>query len=357
MAMQLSKSKLITIIAHILVWVVFGIAIFFYHPLFSGIDIPLQAWLTQALTLGLLVVAFYINAIILVPRFLLKNSIVYYVAMLIAIILGIAVIIALVDRALTPQVPFTQSMGLLPRAPQLKPDMGIHIQRPVIIITALVLGVGTSITAIQKMQKDRQKREELEKAKITSELLFLKAQVNPHFFFNTLNNIYALTTIDGELAGKAVHQLSRMMRYLLYDTQAGHTMLSQEIAFVKDYISLMQLRLTDAVKITINTPPNLVDVPLAPMILLPFVENAFKHGVRSTQPGYIDISILQQDKKLNMVVSNSVIKDNSVSLDTNSGIGLVNTRRRLDLLYPGKYQLDIHERDAEYNVNLALNMS
>lgn len=357
MAVQLSKSKLITIIAHTLVWVVFGIAIFFYHPLFSGIDIPLQAWLTQAITLGLLVAAFYVNAAILVPRYLLKNRLVYYVALLIGIIAAIALIMAWVDVALTPPEAFNPVPGRLPRAMRLMPGgPTYHIQRPVVIITALVLGIGTSITAIQKMQKDRQKREELEKDKITSELLFLKAQVNPHFFFNTLNNIYALTTVDGELAGKAVHQLSRMMRYLLYDAQAGHTMLSQEVAFVKDYISLMQLRLTDAVKITVDVPPALADVPLAPMILLPFVENAFKHGVRSTQPGYINISIAQQDKMLHMMVLNSVIKDNSISLDTNSGIGLVNTKRRLQLLYPGKYTLDITEQHAEYTVNLALNL-
>ena len=136
-------------------------------------------------------------------------------------------------------------------------------------------------------------------------------------------------------------------------------MLSQEIAFVKDYISLMQLRLTDAVKVNINTPANLKDVPLAPMIFLPFVENAFKHGVSATQQSHIDITILQNDKVLDMTVKNSIMKDNSVSLDTNSGIGLVNTRRRLDLLYPGKYKLDISElnENNEYTVHLILDLS
>ncbi|MGN6639267.1 MAG: sensor histidine kinase, partial [Mucilaginibacter sp.] len=195
--------------------------------------------------------------------------------------------------------------------------------------------------------------------KVTSELSFLKAQINPHFFFNTLNNIYALTVVDAEVAGKAIHQLSRMMRYLLYDTQQGHTMLSQEIAFVKDYISLMQLRLTDVVKVTIDTPSDLKDLPLAPMIFLPFVENAFKHGVSATQDSHIDIVIVQNEKVLDLTVKNSIMHDNSVSLDTNSGIGLVNTRRRLDLLYPGKYTLDINEENAfnEYTVHLVLDLS
>ena len=228
-----------------------------------------------------------------------------------------------------------------------------------IIITALVIGISTTITAIQKWQKDNQERKELEKDKVTSELSFLKAQINPHFFFNTLNNIYVLTEVDPEVAGEAIHQLSKMMRYLLYDTQQGDTMLSQEIAFVKNYISLMKLRLTDVVKINIDIPANLQDMPLAPMIFLPFVENAFKHGVSATQQSHIDIIILQKDKVLDLTVKNSIMKDNSVSLDTNSGIGLVNTRRRLDLLYPGKYKLDISELNAgnEYTVHLVLDLS
>ncbi|MGZ3820922.1 MAG: sensor histidine kinase, partial [Mucilaginibacter sp.] len=123
--------------------------------------------------------------------------------------------------------------------------------------------------------------------------------------------------------------------------------------------SLMQLRLTDVGKVTLNTPANLNDKPLAPMIFLPFVENAFKHGVSATVKSYVTINVEQKENILDMVVKNSIINDNSVSLDTNSGIGLVNTRRRLDLLYPGKYKLDITESNAdnEYTVHLTLDLS
>jgi sensor histidine kinase YesM len=221
-----------------------------------------------------------------------------------------------------------------------------------------VLVIGTSITVIQKWQKDKQEREDLEKDKVSSELSFLKAQINPHFFFNTLNNIYALTKVDADEAGKAIHQLSRMMRYLLYETQQGQTMLSQEIAFVKDYIGLMQLRLTDAVKVDFEAPDNLTDRPMAPMLLLPFVENAFKHGVSTTHESHINIVILQRGNLLDFMIKNSIMKDKSISLDTNSGIGLVNTRRRLDLLYPGKYTLANGGLDNgnEYTVHLILDL-
>ena len=240
MTVQPIKSKLITILVHVLVWVVFGIAIFFYHPLFSGIDIPKQAWITQGVTLILLVLAFYTNVAVLVPRFLLHNQFVYYFATIIALVAAVVFINRWVAYAL-------ETRHLFPG--RIMPSPRMLIDRPTIIISALVLVIGTSLAVIRKWQKDKQEREELEKDKVSSELSFLKAQINPHFFFNTLNNIYALTQSDAAEAGKAIHQLSRMMRYLLYDTQQGQTSVRQEIAFVKNYISLMQLRLTDVVKV------------------------------------------------------------------------------------------------------------
>jgi sensor histidine kinase YesM len=135
--------------------------------------------------------------------------------------------------------------------------------------------------------------------------------------------------------------------------------LSQEIAFVKDYISLMQLRITDVVKIEFNTPTALNDMPLAPMIFLPFIENAFKHGVSATQASKIDINISQQAAMVDLQVVNTIIKEQSNNLEQGSGIGLNNTRRRLDLLYPGKYTLTINENltDNIYSVQLTLDLS
>jgi two-component system, LytTR family, sensor kinase len=360
MIIQKSKSRLITILVHILIWGVFGWAVVFYQPFFNNIAIPYQYWIKQSLLLGMLVGGYYLNSTILVPKFLLKNHTGYYLLFLAVIAIGILLLSGYLDRLFNLHQLFMEAFrksGPLPK--RHRGDQDNHFNTGLLVIITLVVGASTSVTVIQKWQKDNQEREELEKDKVTSELSFLKAQINPHFFFNTLNNIYALTQIDADVAGKAIHQLSRMMRYLLYDTQQGQTMMSQEIAFVKDYISLMQLRLTDAVKVNIDTPSNLKDLPLAPMIFLPFVENAFKHGVSATQQSHIDIIILQKDKVLDLTVRNSIMKDNSVSLDTNSGIGLVNTRRRLDLLYPGKYKLDISELNDnnEYTVHLILDLS
>ncbi|MCW3119686.1 MAG: sensor histidine kinase [Chitinophagaceae bacterium] len=353
-----------------MVWAVFGL--YFYRQLFfSDADIPYQYWIKQTVTLSLLVTAFYLNSFLLVPRFLLKNHAALYIVIIISIVAAIAFMNRWVDNVLSPyqfndaefykrsQPP---AMELLRHPHPPKRGTGYHFRLGdlfTIIISGLVVGISTTITAVQKWQRDNQERKELEKDKITTELSLLKAQINPHFFFNTLNNIYVLTAVDPKIAGEAIHQLSKMMRYLLYDTQKGDTMLSQEIAFVKNYISLMKLRLTDVVKINIDIPTNVKDMPLAPMIFLPFVENAFKHGVSATQQSYINIIIFQKDKVLDLTVNNSIMKDNSVSLDGYSGIGLVNTRRRLDLLYPGMYKLDISDRNAtsEYTVHLVLDLS
>lgn len=350
-----------------MIWTVFGL--YFYRQLFfTDADIPYQYWIKQSVTLGLLVITFYLNASVLVPRLLLKNQVFLYIVLIIGIIAAIAFINRWMDYVISPDrfpdAEFSRrnraaSMELL--RPPGRPG-GYHFKLGdlfTIVISGLVVGISTIIATAQKWQKDNQERKELEKDKITTELSLLKAQINPHFFFNTLNNIYVLTEVNPKLAGEAIHKLSKMMRYLLYDTQNSNTLLSQEIAFVKHYISLMKLRLTDVVKINIDIPANLMDMPLAPMIFLPFIENAFKHGVSATQPSYINISISQKDKILQLIVNNSIMKDNSISLDTNSGIGLVNTRRRLDLLYPGKYKLEISEPDAatEYTVHLVLDLS
>lgn len=356
---QRSKSRSIAILIHILVWGVFGLAIFYYLPFFSGIDLPREFWIRQFTTFCLLVVAFYFNAFVLVPVFLLKNHKGYYFAIILGIVIGIVLIDGWGTRIFNLRYLFeNNSQRRVIRQVFMRGGSNM-LNMLTLAIFALVLGISTSLTVMQHWQKDKQRREELEKEKVRSELSFLKAQINPHFFFNTLNNIYVLTQVDAAVAGKAIHQLSRMMRYLLYEIQQGQTLLSQEIDFLRDYISLMQLRLTEAVTVSLVTPSVLQDMPIAPMMLLPFVENAFKHGVSATRGSHIDIEVQQRNSLLDVTIKNSIMKDKSVRFDTNSGIGMANTRRRLDLLYPGKYTLTINEQNAgnEYTVHLILDLS
>lgn len=361
MIIQKSRSTLVTIIIHILVWGIFGMVLFFFQPLTWNISVPYQFWLKQFIFLSLLVMAYYFNSFVLVPQFLLKNrTAIYFVT-----ITSVAIVIILLNRYGEEWLKLHQAMesafheSVIKHGPFRRKAPRHQWDFAMIATIALVIGVGTSVTAIQKWQKDRQIHQELEQDRVSSELSFLKAQINPHFFFNTLNNIYALTLVNGDTSRKAIHQLSRMMRYVLYDTQNSTTQLSQEIAFIKDYISLMQLRLTDVVKIEFKSPASLKDMAVAPMIFLPFVENAFKHGVSATNPSYINIEVVQNNDVLELKVVNTIIKEQSNNLEEGSGIGLNNTRRRLDLLYPGKYTLVIDENTAEntYTVHLTLDLA
>jgi LytS/YehU family sensor histidine kinase len=227
----------------------------------------------------------------------------------------------------------------------------------IIIITLVVFGVGIIIAVVQKIQQDQLKVQNSEKEKISSELAFLKAQINPHFFFNILHTIHALTETDTRSAGDSIYTLSHMMRYVLYDTKNDETTLEKEVNFVEDYIKLMQLRLTDQVQIIFDKPNNLRNVKVVPMLFLPFIENAFKHGISSIHPSYIYIGIKQIGRTLNIEVRNSIFIEKAENLEESNGIGLINTQRRLDLIYPGKHQLKVESSQVANEFTVQLNLT
>lgn len=356
----LSFHRSVPLLIHVLVWAVLGTSVFLVQPLSWGIAVPPEFWVKQVVQFGFLVVIFYLNAQVFVPKLLFQSRMGWFV---LTVLLAIALVM-LVRQELDHYLNLRELMhkafhaGENPRQMPRRSDRD-QLDLFGLLISMGILGVSTSIAVVQKWQKDAQIRVELEQAKLASELSFLKAQINPHFFFNTLNNIYALTLIDSDHAREAIHRLSRMMRYVLYETQSGHTLLSKEIDFVQDYIQLMQLRLTDKVTVIFDPPVPLNDAPIAPMLMLPFVENAFKHGVSALESSQIYIGIHQYGSELQIEVRNSRFPDKRPSFDESSGIGLANTRRRLDLLYPGQHTLLVTEQtpDNEYQVLLTLHLS
>lgn len=227
-----------------------------------------------------------------------------------------------------------------------------------LMMTLFMVGISTSVTLIQKWQEDRQLREALEKEKIGSELLFLKAQINPHFFFNTLNNIYALTHVDVDNSRRALHKLSRMMRYILYETQSSLTPLSKELDFIADYIELMKLRLGENTTVVFESPSLEHDPQIAPMLFLPYIENAFKYGTSSTEPANIFVSLEVNGTEVLLTVINKVFNNGEGTADEYGGIGLTNTRRRLELVYPGKHSVATRKKldSNEFVVELKLNL-
>nr|WP_295922132.1 histidine kinase [uncultured Dyadobacter sp.] len=353
MTKEKSKSGAIAAM-HLLAWALLGFVLVFYQPLSWSVSLPAAFWVKQFLNFGLLVLLFYFNSLYLVPKYLLTNRIFLFILWGIALV----VLILLLSKVADHQLDVRRHMErIMPRHRGPKPR---HLIDGILLMTSLlVIGVSTTLAVIQRWQADARLRDAVEKQNISSELALLKAQINPHFFFNTLNNIYALSFTHVELSREATLTLSRMMRYLLYETQHDTAPLSREFAFIDDYIELMKLRVrsTDNVIYTRDEPQQ--DYPIAPMLLLPFIENAFKHGIDASQQSEIRIHAGLRDGVLTLHVTNHIFPVQHVADSENGGIGLYNTTRRLDLLYAGKYQLDISRDETanQYTVNLTINLT
>ena len=356
----LPLRRVLTPLIHVLGWGLLGLTFLMFQPFANHLVLPPQYWVKQGVLLVAWMGIFYGTAGVSVPRLLLRGHTGWFVVALLATAAAVLGLSYLLETSLhLPELmrqAFQEARGGSGRGRAARPP-GRHFDLVGLLMTLLVLGISTAITVVQHWQHDAQARARLEQQRVSAELALLKAQINPHFFFNTLNNIYSLTLIDGDRARAALHRLSRMMRYVLYDTAAGPTQLSQEVAFVQDYITLMQLRLTDRVAVTFEHPEPVREVPIAPMLLLPFVENAFKHGVAATQATRIYIGLRQPaPDQLEMEVRNTLLPAPATDLAGSNGIGLANTRRRLDLLYPGQYTLRVSEHTSagEFQVQLKL---
>ena len=212
-----------------------------------------------------------------------------------------------------------------------------------VVLGFFMTGANTGIKLIYQSMRDEQQMEELKRQNLEAEMDYLKYQINPHFFMNTLNNIHALIDIDTEYAKSAVIELSKMMRYVLYES--GHEIISlnRDIQFVQNYIGLMRIRYTDAVDIRVEYPHDLPpQISIPPLLLIVFVDNAFKHGVSYSKPSFIHLRIDYADGKVVSTIGNSLHSPQAEK--HNAGIGLENVRKRLSLIYgPKNYSLDIDE--------------
>lgn len=200
----------------------------------------------------------------------------------------------------------------------------------------LVVGISVAIRMTGGWYRAEAARKELEHSRTEAELQNLKSQLNPHFLFNTLNNIYSLIQLDTVRAQQAVHDLSRMLRYVLYDSCRATVPLASEIEFLRDYIELMRIRLPRHVRVFVSLPDTPSSTRIAPLLFISLVENAFKHGVSYEKPSYITIDIHEMEDQLLCSIKNSSFPK-SDSDRSGSGIGLQNLSKRLEMIYPGRY--------------------
>ena len=217
----------------------------------------------------------------------------------------------------------------------------------------LLMGMNLGVKLYFRSQEDADILSQIEKHALERQLQYLKYQVNPHFFMNTLNNIHALVDIDPERAKTSIVELSKLMRYVLYEGNNRLTPLSREVQFLRNYVQLMSMRYTGNVSISLDVPEVLPDSMLPPLLLVIFVENAFKHGISYRTKSFVEISLQPHGDRLLFSCRNSRPE---IKHDENmkGGVGLSNVRRRLDLLFPADYTLDIKETEDIYTVKLEI---
>ncbi len=375
--MSIFKEKKLSIILHIGAWII----VFLLPILLTSIerrqDLNFIGRIVLRSTIYALI--FYISYLWLIPKLLFRGKKWKFYLAMIAMILGLYVVNDFISSNFFTNKEFAErsrqqnKSSITNQTPRPRQQMGADSARQsfnppkpnfkksprwrfdiynYMFTSVLIAGFSLGLRMSVKYNENEKKRKELEKEKLSSELALLKNQVSPHFFFNTLNNIYSLIEINTKEAQNAVLQLSKLMRYLLYESEKGDTKLSSEIAFMKNYIDLMKLRISDKVKLSYTFPEEYKDFPFPPLIYIPFIENAFKHGVSYREKSFIEINFAISGNELIFLCRNSVTVKKEEN--TESGIGMENATRRLRLIFPDTHHLEINQANQIFEVNLTI---
>lgn len=233
----------------------------------------------------------------------------------------------------------------------------LFIVQTISVTLFIVIFVGMLRFAVDWFEFEARKKT-VENEKLTAELNFLKAQINPHFLFNTLNNLYYLVYTKSDNATEVIAKLSQMMRYMIYESNHPKVLLSKEIEYMKNYIDLERLRLNNEIPIALTIDGNPEEVMIVPLVFITFLENAFKHGVSSNKPGsWVNIAIRLNGKECIYTVENSKPAAGSPNANGKSGIGLQNVQRRLELSYPDQYELKTDDQSDRYKVQLKITLT
>jgi len=321
---------------------VFWILVFFWMLAGKENNYSLLEISRTLISLFFYILVVYINMGYLIPRFLNQKNFMTYVLLLLTMV-----------AVLTP----IKVMMLYLTYEEVEPrEMLVMEQHSIFLVLFTIAGGTTIIKIVSDWQRHQRDRKELETQRMQSEIKFLKSQINPHFLFNTLNSLYALTLKKSDKAPEIVIKLSEMMRYMLYESNERRVPLQKEVNYIQNYLALEALRQSGQADIRFNVEGQITDQTIAPLIFIPFLENSFKHGLNhQISDGYVHVNMKVLDNKLLLRILNSKPAQPPLpSEQTSGGIGLANVQRRLNLLYPNQYKLDIEDNDKEHIVELSL---
>lgn len=339
----IKNNKYFNVLVHALVWtVLFSLP----YLLSSGQAFELDRIIEHSwIPLALYAVIFYLNYFLLINGLLFKKkTVLYFVfnAMLIVFFIWLN---------------FQLRAYFMIHNPKNMPKEGgppgsffMYIDTISMIIPIIF---SITLKIYERWIKTEAEKKESENSRLESELQHLKYQLQPHFFFNSLNNIYSLVDISPEKAKETIHSLSTLMRYLLYEANTEKVSLLKEVEFMKRYIELMDLRTSEKTTVQVDFDIITVDQQIVPLLFISLVENAFKHGVSALNPSTIYIAMMLEPNKVIFETRNSNFKK-GVTDKSGSGIGLQNIRKRLELLYPGKHSFIIKESNSTFNARLEI---
>ncbi len=327
-----------------LVWLLFiGIG-FYIKPLPWGFSDTLL-W-SSGNTL-IYAIAIHVNLYFLIPGYMYRPTILPYLSLLVGLSLLLTPFAWLFNGWMAREHQEVASHWLT--LPQ------FHFIN-LVVITALSSLVRIPVDWLRVQAE----KKELQTRNVETELQSLKNQINPHFLFNTLNNLYALTLKKSDLAPQVVLRLSDMMRYMLYECNESKVSIGQEMRYINNYLELERLRYASPSQITIDIDEDLSDLQIAPLLLIPFVENSFKHGMQtSLSDSFVKIKAVNKDGRLLFEVVNSKppASPGQASPRPQGGVGLVNVKRRLELLYPERHQLEISDAPESYTARLTIDLN
>jgi LytS/YehU family sensor histidine kinase len=291
-------------------------------------------YLIYLLTNSLLILFFYLHHYLFLPKYFFTKKYTIYSFFVFIYLFGMIILLSS-NKSFNPF--FNQNF----RSPILAFNLAVVIRFTIIYLFSFFLATN-------------EHKKKLEKIKLNLELHSLKIQINPHFLFNTLNNIYSLVITKSDLAAESITRLSAIMRYMIKDTNQDFVLIENEISYIKAYIELEKLRLTNLVTLTFLVTGNFSNKKIAPMLFLPFIENVFKHGVSNSDPSNIIIKIVLEGNDLIFEVFNTKVK---TIPKIESGFGIENIQLRLNLLYPEKHLLIINNDNQKYQIILKLKLN
>ncbi|WP_165734166.1 sensor histidine kinase [Polaribacter sp. 20A6] len=339
------KNKKITLFSHILVWLV----LFSMPYLLSyGQEQDLNRVIAHFwIPIAFYAIIFYANYFVWIDKYLFSNKTVHFIIINLIVIASFIIL-----KEVLKDYYFNETFRITPKKEGVGPPIKMFLYIQMLSYMAPLL-FSIAIKTTKRWVQTEAERKEAANVKLKSELQHLHYQLQPHFFFNSLNNIYAMVDISPDQAKTSIHSLSKLMRYMLYETNVELISLSKEIDFMKKYIDLMKLRVSDKTVVNYNFPQQETGIKVAPLLFISLIENAFKHGVSASKSSTIDINISTQDKTVLFTIENDDFPKKSDD-KSGSGIGLVNIKKRLELLYLNKNSFSTIVKDNRFIAKLEI---